>query len=244
MIRVGCSGFYYPNWRNQFYPHGLSQKDWLSYYSLIFPTVELNGTFYRIPKSSDLKRYFQVTPDDFTFSVKMSRYITHVQRLTSRESITDFQTLLKDNLQNKLQYFLFQFPASFHYSEENLDRIVTHVPNSPNNVVEFRHQSWWNDDVRKILTQSAITFVNVDYPGLDSYAINTSPLFYLRLHGNPVLFTSSYDNAELEKFRLQIPDDATSVNVYFNNTMNAAGYENAAQFMGVISQNLVVNKYG
>jgi uncharacterized protein YecE (DUF72 family) len=243
MIRVGCAGFYYPNWRNKFYPQGLSQKDWLSYYSSIFSTVELNGTFYRMPKSSDLKRYFQVTPDDFTFSVKMSRYITHVKRLTVRESIRDFQALVSDNLQNKHQYFLFQFPANFRFSEENLDRIVTQVPNNPRNVVEFRHKSWWNDYVREILTQSTITFANIDYPGLESHVINTSPQFYLRLHGNPVLFASSYDTTALKKFHGQIPNDAVTANIYFNNTMNEAAYKNAAQFVSMTRGNRI-NKYG
>src|SRR5690348_4857711 len=106
MLRVGCSGFYYPSWRHKFYPQGLAQKDWLRYYSSIFNTVELNGTFYRMPKPSDLRKYFQITPKDFTFSVKMSRYVTHVKRLTIRESITDFQDLVIGNLQNKLQHFL------------------------------------------------------------------------------------------------------------------------------------------
>jgi len=247
MIRVGCSGFYYPTWRDKFYPQGILQKDWLSYYSLIFSTVELNGTFYRMPRPSNLKRYYHDTPDDFTFSVKMSRYITHIKRLAIRESITDFQALVSDNLQNKLQYFLFQFPANFRYSEENLDRIVAHIPNSPHNVVEFRHESWWNDNVKRTLTQSTITFVNIDYPGLDSYVVNTSPHFYLRLHGNPVLFSSVYDIETLEKFQHQIPDHARSVNVYFNNTMNEGGYENAAQFMSLFYRKQALEnavKYG
>jgi uncharacterized protein YecE (DUF72 family) len=234
MIRVGCSGFYYPNWKNKFYPQGVPQKDWLSYYSTVFKTVELNGTFYRLPKSADLKRYYQITPDDFTFSVKVSRYITHVKRLTVKTSIDDFQELVSESLQNKLQYFLFQFPSNFRYSEENLDRLVSNVPNNPQSVVEFRHSSWWNEGVKNSLTQSNITFANVDYPGLDSFVVNTSPSFYLRLHGSPVLFASSYDTVTLQKFQEQIPRDAADANVYFNNTMAEAGYKNAAQFVSML----------
>lgn len=234
MVRVGCSGFYYPNWRNKFYPKEVRQKDWLSYYSSVFNTVELNGTFYKLPKSSDLKRYFQMTPHDFTFSVKVSRYVTHVKRLTVKSSIDDFQSLVLENLQSKLQHFLFQFPSNFRYSVENLDRIVTNVPNRPQSVIEFRHGSWWNGVVRESLTQSNITFANVDYPGLDTQVMNTSRSFYLRLHGNPVLFTSSYKASTLRKFQAQIPDDAVDSNVYFNNTMGDAGYKNAAQFMDIL----------
>jgi uncharacterized protein YecE (DUF72 family) len=234
VIRVGCSGFYYPNWKNKFYPKGVPQKNWLSYYSSIFKTVELNGTFYRLPKPSDLKRYFQITPDDFTFSVKVSRFITHVTRLTIKQSIDDFQNLVRENLENKLQYFLFQFPSNFRYSEENLQRILASVPNRPQSVVEFRHSSWWNALVKESLTQSNITFANVDFPGLDTYVMNTSPVFYLRLHGNPVLFSSSYETSTLQKFQEQIPHDAVDTNVYFNNTMEEAGYKNAAQFMTML----------
>mgnify|MGYP003580245046 CR=1 FL=1 len=137
MIRVGCSGFYYPYWKNKFYPKGVPQKNWLAYYSSIFKTVELNGTFYRLPKPSDMKRYFQITPDDFTFSVKVSRFITHITRITIKQAIDDFQNLVRENLENKLQYFHFQFPSNFRYSEENLQRILASVPNRPESVVEF-----------------------------------------------------------------------------------------------------------
>ena len=239
MLRVGCSGFYYPNWRNTFYPTGLAQKDWLSHYSSIFNTVELNGTFYKMPKASDLKRYFQSTPEEFTFSVKMSRYITHVKRLTIPESIVDFQELVVENLQNKLQHFLFQFPSNFRYSKENLERIVESIPHSPQNVVEFRHDSWWNEDVKKSLTASTITVANVDYPGLATQVLNTSMSFYMRLHGNPILFVSSYEASELKKFVQQIPNDAVTASVYFNNTANEAGYKNAAQFMSLANGNRI-----
>jgi uncharacterized protein YecE (DUF72 family) len=236
VIRVGCSGFYYPNWKNKFYPRGVPQKEWLSYYSSVFQTVELNGTFYKLPKPSDLKRYFQITPNDFTFSVKVSRFITHVKRLTIRQSIDDFQNRVRENLENKLQYFLFQFPSNFRNSEENLDRVLSNVPNSPQSVVEFRHRSWWNAHVKESLTRSNITFANVDYPGLDTYVINTSPAFYLRLHGNPVLFSSNYDASTLEKFQEQIPHDAVDANVYFNNTKEEAGFKNAAQFVTMVKK--------
>lgn len=198
--------------------------------------MELNGTFYRLPKPSDLKRYFKITPHDFAFSVKMSRYITHVKRLSEKQSILDFQKLILDNLENKLQHFLFQLPSSFRYSDEVLDLIVNNVPNTPQSVVEFRHSSWWVPRVEESLMRANITFANVDYPGLENYAVNTSPAFYLRLHGNPVLFTSSYDATSLQRFRKWVPENANDISVYFNNTVGEAGYLNATQFMSMLHQ--------
>lgn len=229
---IGCSGYYYPYWKHKFYPQGLQPKDWLRYYSSVFNTVELNGTFYRMPKLSDLQKYANVTPADFRFSVKISRFITHVSKLNGcRESIKEFQDLILHGLEKKLMYFLFQMPPSFQYNEENLGRILDNVPHEGRQVVEFRHLSWWNEDVKAAFQKAGITLCNVDFPGLDTYFIHTSPHFYLRLHGSPELFKSSYDPETLARFYKQFPEDARDYTVYFNNTYYEAGYTNAQQLI-------------
>lgn len=232
--RIGCSGYYYPQWKNKLYPKGVSQRNWLAYYSSIFNTVELNGTFYRQPKPADLKNRAAVTGEGFTFSVKMSRYITHVQRLKDRQTIVDFQTLILSGLAHKLQHFLFQMPPTFHYSDENLATVIANVPHLSQNVVEFRHISWWNDTVREALTSANITFCNVDFPGLDTWFINTSESFYLRLHGTPKLFVSSYNTPKLTRINAAIPNDVNVATIYFNNTVTSAGYRNALQLMKIV----------
>jgi uncharacterized protein YecE (DUF72 family) len=231
---IGCSGFYYPQWKNKFYPKGVARKNWLAYYSTIFNTVELNGTFYRQPKVVDLKRYKEVTGDNFTFSVKMSRYISHVQRLKDKDTILRFQDLILQGLDKKLQYFLFQFPATYQYTEENLNTLVENIPNSPHNVVEFRHLSWWNDNVTNALRSADITFCNIDYPKLRSWFVSTSSSFYLRMHGSPELFLSRYAKPKLRKFYAQFPPDVQVRNIYFNNTITEAGYENALELKEIV----------
>jgi uncharacterized protein YecE (DUF72 family) len=233
---IGCSGFYYPEWKNKFYPAELAQKNWLTFYSSIFNTVELNGTFYRQPKLHALKKNAASTPEDFTFSVKMSRYITHVNRLKDEQLIHNFQNLIKEGLGTKLAYFLFQMPSSFKYSDENLERIIKNVPHSLMNVVEFRHISWWNATVEEAFRTYGITFCNVDYPGLESFFISPSKTFYLRLHGNPELFVSKYSLAGLKRFIKQFPQDASSYTIYFNNTAREGGYTNATQLAGLLSK--------
>jgi uncharacterized protein YecE (DUF72 family) len=229
IYRIGCSGYYYPQWKNKLYPKGVAPKNWLAYYSTIFNTVELNGTFYRQPKIGDLQKYASVTNADFTFSVKMSRYITHVQRFKEKQTIVEFQDRVLQGLGQKLQYFLFQTPANFQYSKENLESLIDGIPHSPQNVIEFRHLSWWNDEVKSSLRSASITFCNVDFPKLESWFIHTTPFFYLRLHGSPGLFLTRYTKLRLEQFHKMFPADARICNVYFNNTMTEAGFENALE---------------
>jgi uncharacterized protein YecE (DUF72 family) len=224
---IGCSGYYYPAWKNKFYPQGLAPRNWLQHYSSIFNSVEMNGTFYRQPKPSDLRKYYLDTPAHFRFSVKMSRYITHVMKLKdARKVIDEFQDLVLNGLQEKLACFLFQLPPGFQFNNENLDQLAGNIPHAPHNVVEFRHLSWWNAATEAALKDTGITFCNVDFPGLQTYFIYSTERFYMRFHGNPVLFKSSYSDETLSKYAAQFPNDVPCY-VYFNNTATEAGYSNA-----------------
>lgn len=232
---IGCSGFYYSNWKNKFYPEGLPASRWLEYYSSVFNTLEINSTFYRQPQLATLKRYSNIVPEGFVFAVKMSRYLTHIKRMTQcAGEVIKFQDLIYSGLQDKLGAFLFQMPPSFHYSAENLEHILANVPAGPQNVVEFRHQSWWNHDVREALERQNITFCNVDYPGLITNFQMSTDVFYFRLHGNPELFKSRYAISELERFERNIPDNATEQYIFFNNTYYEAGYTNAREMKDVM----------
>lgn len=236
--RIGCSGYYYPSWKNHFYPKGLQPRDWLHYYSSVFNTVELNGTFYRVPKLSDLQKFKSKTPDDFKFSVKMNRTITHLKKLKdAKQLIGEFQNLLYEGLGNKLAYFLFQMPPSFHCNEENISRLTEQVPKHHHNVIELRHESWWNKDTEKLFRENNFSFCNVDFPGLKSNIISPSPVFYFRFHGNPELFKSSYSNDELKKFASQFPKDCEEYTVCFNNTYYNAAYKNALELRSILSKN-------
>lgn len=233
-MRIGCSGYYYPYWKNRFYPQGLKPKDWLEYYSTVFNTVELNGTFYRTPKLSDLARYQANTGEDFVFSVKMNKYVTHVLRLEQcRQQVADFIGLMEEGLGSKLACILFQLPPTFHFTEENATRIFQHIPHESRCVVEFRHASWWNRAVQEAFTRSGITFCNVDFPGLDVPMIHTTDVFYLRLHGNPELFKSSYSQERLQQVASEVKSHKKSF-VYFNNTFYTAGYSNAQELMTLL----------
>ncbi len=234
---IGCSGYYYPGWKNEFYPKGLAPKNWLNHYSSVFNTVELNGTFYRTPKLADLQRYAANTPDGFKFSVKMSRYITHVLKMKNcADEVHNFQSLMAQGLKDKLSCFLFQMPPSFHYTEDNMKNLLATVPAHAHNVVELRHISWWNEAVLSAFKKAGITFCNVDFPGLDTYFMQSTDVFYLRLHGKPELFKSPYSTERLQQLYKQFPPDCKQYFIYFNNTFYDAAYKNALELMALANK--------
>lgn len=235
-FRIGCSGYYYPEWKGSFYPEGLGTSKWLGYYSTIFNSVELNGTFYRQPKIENLKKYARMTPADFRFSAKASRYITHVLKMKeARTFVDEFSLLLERGLEEKFDKLLFQLPATFKYSEENLESVFGTVPSDSRNVIEFRDISWWNETVFSRFRESNLVFCNVDYPGLQPPFVSTGKKFYLRLHGVPELFHSPYSAQRLKEIAGNIPRDIDYANIYFNNTAGRAAFTNAADLAGMLA---------
>jgi uncharacterized protein YecE (DUF72 family) len=233
---IGCSGYYYSQWKGSFYPKGVPPSKWLQHYSTQFNTVELNNSFYRIPQLSNLKKQFSATPEDFKFSVKVNKQITHVMKLKkASQLIKDFRDLMQEGYADKLHKFLFQMPPSFHFTAENLE-LLNNIEWEDNSVIEFRHSSWWNKDVKELLQNKRCSFCNVDYPGLQVDFMNTTSDFYLRLHGSPDLFKSSYSPAQLEDFYEKMPRGFNSYTIYFNNTYYDAAYKNASELIEIINR--------
>ncbi len=227
MLYIGTSGYSYPYWKNRFYPEKLAASKWLQYYATQFNTLELNNSFYRFPKTEHLKKAAGQTPDDFVFSVKAHKVITHTRRMKDvRETILEFTDIVQEGLGDKLACILYQMPPSYSYSEERMDDIVHNLSSGRQNVIEFRHVSWWRREVYQHLEEHHIHFCSVSYPGLPEDHIMTGHILYRRMHGVPELFKSSYSEGELAVLSGQIPAEGNSF-VYFNNTMFEAGYSNA-----------------
>jgi uncharacterized protein YecE (DUF72 family) len=235
-IHIGCSGFYYRQWRNTFYPSDIPQKDWLYYYSSVFNTVELNSSFYHIPRLQSLQKQFENTPNDFKFSVKVHKSITHYQKLKDcKQQILEFKELIQNGLSHKLGCLLFQFPPSFIFTKEHLRLILSQIPDGSEHVIEFRHKSWWCEEVRAALKEKPLTFCNVDYPNLPTEIRNDTKLFYLRLHGTPDLFKSSYEDTRLQHYSKYIPHKNQAF-VFFNNTYYNAGWQNARKLAEYVKE--------
>ena len=156
---IGCSGFHYKDWKEIFYPKGVPQRLWFEYYCQHFHTLELNVTFYRFPQVSMLKSWYEKSPVYFSFSVKAPRLITHYKKMKDCEKLLDdFYNTVTEGLKEKAACILFQFPPSFDYTLERLEKIINNFKPQFSNVVEFRHISLWNEEVYKKLGKNKITF--------------------------------------------------------------------------------------
>jgi len=227
---IGCSGFHYKEWKELFYPKGLPQSRWFDYYAKRFNTLELNVTFYRFPKIPFLKSWYDKAPDDFLFSAKVPRSITHYRHLKgdSKRMLDDFYGLIKEGLGNKTGSVLFQLPKQLEYSDETLHNISEIADPGFTNVVEFRHESWWNKKVYQYLKKNKIVFCGHSYPKLaDDVIINEKSAYY-RFHGVPKLYKSSYSNKFLKEVLIALENSKSKTNyLYFNNTWGMSAINNA-----------------
>lgn len=163
MIRIGCSGWNYRDWRGDLYPQDVPAKRWLEIYAERFDTVEVNTTFYRLPLRSTVRRWVQQTPDGFVFTVKASRYLTHVKRL---QTVPDGIARLYERLEplldaGRLACVLWQLPANFQRDEERLATALDALPEG-RHAFEFRHASWFADDILALLAEHDVALVRGD----------------------------------------------------------------------------------
>src|SRR5688500_18710163 len=122
---IGCSGFYYKEWKEKFYPSKLPQKEWFPYYTEHFNTLEINSSFYRFPRLENLKTWYSRSPKDFLFALKVPAAITHYKQFReTQRMLNDFYAVAKDGLTDKLGPILFQLPPKLAYSKEKLDAIL------------------------------------------------------------------------------------------------------------------------
>ena len=226
---IGCSGFHYRDWKDVFYPEKLPQTKWFEYYCQHFNTLEINSSFYKFPTEKSLKNWYDTSPDDFKFSLKVPRLITHYKKFSDCESLlTDFYTSTQSGLQEKLGCVLFQLPPQIIYSPEMLDTIIASVDRSLKNAFEFRHISWWNEEVFSQFKKHDFIFCGVSFPKLPDDVEVTAKDVYYRFHGTPVLYKSLYEETFIQRTYAQIkaaePNNAW---IYFNNTWGTAAINNA-----------------
>jgi uncharacterized protein YecE (DUF72 family) len=237
--KVGCSGYHYAEWKRIFYPEEIPQRKWFEYYSQHFNSLELNVTFYRFPKVDFLKSWYNRSPENFSLTVKAPRLITHFKRLNeAQDALNSFYKTIQEGLKEKLGFVLFQFPSSFIYEEHRLERILNLLDHSIKNVVEFRHESWWNEKVFNSFEQNNITFCGMSHPDLPDAVIKTTENIYYRFHGVPHLYFSRYDTSYMERIAQEIQNVSSikEAYIFFNNTAEAAAVANAKQFQELLEE--------
>jgi uncharacterized protein YecE (DUF72 family) len=227
---VGTSGWHYEHWRDRFYPPGLPKKEWLKYYTGHFNTVELNNSFYRLPTEKAFDSWYDSSPDGFIFTVKVSRYITHIKRLKGTEEAVEKFITRAGRLKEKLGPLLYQLPPNIHRNDAVLQGFLSTLPRGFSHVIEFRHSSWFDDSVLAILRKFNVAFCVFDMPSLNCPVAVTADIAYIRFHGSSGLYSSLYTDEELSRWSQNIENLASgvrSVYIYFNNDAEAYAIQNA-----------------
>jgi len=227
---IGTSGWHYDHWRHRFYPGELVKAKWLEFYASHFTTVELNNSFYRLPSEAAFAAWRDSSPADFSFAVKVSRFITHIKRLKDTEEAVALFVKRAEILGEKLGPLLYQLPPNMHRNDERLEAFLSILPQGMKYVFEFRHQSWLEEKVFEILGKYNVGFCVFDMPSLTCPLVATADFAYIRFHGSTGLYSSCYSNEELADWAQRLADLATNISkvyIYFNNDAEAFAVENA-----------------
>lgn len=232
MLYIGTSGWQYRDWRGRFYPDGLPTPDWLASYATRFPVVEVNSTFYNLPAPSTVERWADQTAPDFRFAVKLSRYLTHIRRLRDpAEPVSRFFERLR-GLGPKLGPVLLQLPPTLKADVGLLDEALSVMPARARVAVEVRHPSWFNADVRDVLTNHGAALCAADRRGRVQGPLWTSADWgYVRLHEGTARPKPCYGDAALDHWLRRIVDGwgQQDVFVFFNNDQLGCAPANAAR---------------
>jgi len=231
-FHIGCSGFHYKHWKGSFYPGKLAQTKWFKYYCEHFDTLELNVTFYRFPQVSMLEKWYNDSPEHFRFSVKAPRVITHFKKFNGTERMMDdFYAAVQTGLKEKCGCYLFQLPPNYNYTEDKLNKIITALHPDLPNVLEFRHESWWQEAVFRRLAENHISFCGMSHPDLPKDIIHNQDLFYYRFHGKEQLYSSRYTLDDMRSFseELMRQDGLKDAFIFFNNDIHTNAIYNAKE---------------
>jgi len=228
LLHVGCSGWRYWKWRDSFYAN-VPQDQWFAQYLKRFDTVEINASFYSWPTVANVQAWRrQPGRKRFVYTVKVCELITHVKRFKGTKTLIRDFGIIADILGERMGCFLFQLPPSYRYTKARLDAIVTQLDPKRRNVVEFRHASWWNEDVYEAFRKAGIIFCSCSGPRLPDELIRTADDVYIRLHGPKRWYRHDYSKSELTTWATRIEASrAKRFWIYFNNDNEAHAPKNA-----------------
>jgi uncharacterized protein YecE (DUF72 family) len=230
-IRVGCSGWNYQSWRGGIYPEGLAQRRWLERYAELFDTVEVNSTFYRLASRAGVERWVEQTEENFIFAVKASQYLTHMKRLRDMEAgVGRFYERIQPLIDaGRLGPVVWQLPGNFHCDVERLADALVHLPPG-RHCFEFRHPSWFNEDVYAVLREHSVALVIGDRPErpFQTYEM-TADFTLVRFHYGARGRRGNYSDTELDEWAARLREWSSRVDVfaYFNNDWEEFAPKNA-----------------
>jgi len=251
---IGTSGWAYEHWQGIFYPGDLPSKDKLKYFSQHFKTAEINYSFYRLPRPSTYQNWYSQVPADFVFSIKASRFITHIKRLQGVKQAWEQFIANTLFLKEKLGPILLQLPPSFSCNPGNLSTVkdflgaATKIKNqksklegiNPRLAIEVRHPSFKNQEFFSLLKKYNVPLVISDAPSwIKIEEPKLADFVYIRMHGSKVLFSSKYTKKELSSLSQKIKKwlkQGLDVYVYFNNDAYGYAVKNAKELLRFCQQ--------
>lgn len=238
-VYIGTSGYNYKHWKEIFYPLGVPQREWLTYFAQQFDTIEINATFYRHFSRLVFEKWRISTPEGFVFSIKGPRLITHVRRLHNVEDELKRFFESVTGLEKKLAVILWQFPYSFYNTELNkkrLDEFIRLLPSDTAYALEMRHNSWFKDEFFDYLNKNRISFVANDTTAFPTIQKVTGPVAYIRFHGPGRLYASGYGEKQLRFWAEKIGEYRKNrvVYCYFNNDAEGYALKNALDLRKLI----------
>ncbi|NNM32886.1 MAG: DUF72 domain-containing protein [Gemmatimonadetes bacterium] len=225
----GTSGFSYSEWKGAFYPEDLPQSGFLAYYGEHLNSVEINNTFYRLPKADMLEKWRAQVPDDFRFVLKASQRITHHKRLKEASDPLEYlASTATGALGSALGPILFQLPPYFRKNVDRLRDFLATIPEDIQPAFEFRHESWFEDDTYEALAEADAALVTADTGEGEAPVVGTAPFGYARLR------RPGYTDEELEEWARRFKEEGWSdLYVFFKHEDEATGPALAARFNGV-----------
>ena len=230
LLHIGTSGWHYKHWRGPFYPEDLPDEDLLKHYLKYFHTAETNNTFYQLPEKETFTRWRYSVPDSFIFSVKASRYITHMKKLKDPEQpLANFFTGIKE-LGEKLGPILFQLPPRWHLNIERLRGFLRALPEGHRYAFEFRDESWFEKQTEEALRDRGAAFCMYDFEHRESPHSVTTDFVYVRLHGPDGAYQGKYDDQTLKRWAKDLSswvNDGKDVFCYFDNDEKGYAAQNA-----------------
>jgi len=234
-LLVGTSGYSYKEWKGSFYPEKLAAKDMLPYYSERLKAVELNNTFYRLPKREMVESWKSQVPDNFRFSVKASQRITHFKRLKEAEDVTRYMLDTVTPLEDRLGVVLFQLPPNLKKDVDRLASFLNILPRDLNAAFEFRHPTWFDDEVIELLRRDNRALCVSDTDDLPANHIDkTADWGYLRLRR--VNYLKPNLTEWIERIKAQEWKDTY---VFFKHEDEGTGPKLAAEFLTLAGELLV-----
>ena len=245
MIRIGTSGWSYKDWNGNFYPADSKPGDYLRYYATRFNTVEIDSTFYGIPRAKTIENWYKLVPDEFKFAAKFPKKITHESDLTGVEDVLDKFLNTMSSLKEKLGPLLLQFPYSFKPEmSENLFRFLKLLSGEFDYLVEVRNRKWLDKRFYDSLREAGIGLALIDHPWMPKTAVATSKTLYVRFLGDRKLIPDDFthehvdrskDLLEWKKLIAALEEKTDDFYGYFNNHYSGHSPTTAERFIRLMS---------